>query len=158
MKTSKSPPRGGALPPLFDRIVGHPMGMASAQPLLDAEGLRQSIVHELSLMLNTRCTVRRVIYENHLETIPLFGLPNFLGLADFSYFDASNEEDWSKIARFVETAIQAAEPRIDDVHVKVASYDPSSQSVTVDVHAVLKKGYPLKDIHFPLTLASQTSS
>jgi len=31
-----------------------------------------------------------VVYEGHIEEIPLFGIPDFLGLEDFSDFDASS--------------------------------------------------------------------
>ncbi|MBI2707937.1 MAG: type VI secretion system baseplate subunit TssE [Proteobacteria bacterium] len=145
----------GTLPPLFDRIVDDTMGLGVGSQLLNADELKASIVNELSLVLNTRCTVRKVIYEDHLESIPLFGLPDFFGMGDFSYFDGSNSQDWPKAARFIETAIQAAEPRLENVRVSVDGYDPVNQVLSTTVWASVKKSPLLKDIHFPLAISHQ---
>jgi type VI secretion system lysozyme-like protein len=142
----------GALPPLFDRIIDDKTGGGGESQLFNADQLKESIVNELSLILNTRCTVRKVIYEDHLETIPLFGLPDFFGLGDFSYFDGSNSQDWPNIALFVQTAIQAAEPRLEMIHVTVESYDSLNQALSIEVFAHLKNATLIKEIHFPLTL------
>jgi type VI secretion system lysozyme-like protein len=143
----------GTLPPLFDRIVDDKMGMATSSSLLNAEELRNSIMSEVSIVLNTRCTVRKVIYEDHIETIPLFGLPDFFGLGDFSYFDGSNSAEWPRAARLIETAIQAAEPRLENVSVTVDAYDSINQTLSTTVSAAVKQSNLLKDIHFPLTLS-----
>ncbi len=148
----------GTLPPLFDRIIDDTLGLSLGSQLLNADELKTSIVNELSLALNTRCTVRKVIYEDHLESIPLFGLPDFFGLGDFSYFDGSNSQDWPKAARLIETAIQAAEPRLENIQVSVDGYDPVSQVLSTSVSASVKKSPLLKDIHFPLAISHQPPS
>ena len=141
----------GVLPPLFERIIQPKLGKHIGPPLLNVKGLQESIIHELALLLNTRCTVRKVIYDDHLEEIPLFGLPDFFGLEDFSDFDASNPQAWPKTALIIATAIQAAEPRLQNVHVKIDKYDAANQSLSVSVSASLKEIKLLKEIHFPLT-------
>src|SRR3989338_1193438 len=141
----------GVLPPLFDRIIQPKGGKDFESALLDAKGLQESIIRELGLMLNTRCTLRKVVYDGHIEEIPLFGMPDFLGLEDFSDFDASNPQEWPKTAIVIETAIRAAEPRISNVHVKIDKYDAASQSLSVTVTASLRETKLLKEIHFPLT-------
>jgi type VI secretion system lysozyme-like protein len=148
----------GTPPPLFDRIIEDTLGTGVGSQLLNAEELKASIVNELSLVLNTRCTVRKVIYEDHLESIPLFGLPDFFGLGDFSYFDGSNSQDWPNAARLIETAIQAAEPRLENVRVSVEGYDPVNQTLATTVSASVKKSPLLKDIHFPLAIFHQPPS
>lgn len=148
----------GTLPPLFDRIVQDEGGVNFGQKLLNAQELKESIVRELSLVLNTRCTVRKVIYEDHLESIPFFGLPDFFGLGDFTYFDGANTQDWPKAARLIETAIQAAEPRLKDVHVHIERYDSSEQILHIGVSATVKENNLLKEIHFPLALIHRPSS
>ncbi|MBX9785714.1 MAG: type VI secretion system baseplate subunit TssE [Alphaproteobacteria bacterium] len=142
----------GVLPPLFDRIIQRKMDQAVGEPLLDAKGLQESIIKELSLMLNTRCTVRKVIYDNHIDEIPLFGLPDFFGLEDFSDFDPSNQQTWPKTARIISSAIQAAEPRLQNIHVKIKGYNTSLQSLEIAVSAMIKEAKLLKEIHFPLEL------
>jgi type VI secretion system lysozyme-like protein len=141
----------GTLPPLFDRIVDDRSGWVPPS-LLNAEEVRDSIIQELTLVLNTRCTVRKVIYQDHIETIPLFGFPDFFGLADFSYFDATNPQEWPRTALLIETAIQLAEPRLINIRVKVESYDSINQVLFVMVYASIKEGKLFKEIHFPLTL------
>ncbi len=148
----------GTLPPLFDRIIDDKMEADLGGQLLTAEDLKNSIVNEISLILNTRCTVRKVIYEDHIESIPFFGLPDFFGLGDFSYFDGSSSQEWPSIARFVETAIQAAEPRLENVSVTVEGYDSINQILSTTVSASVKKSHLLKDIHFSLPLSHQPSS
>jgi type VI secretion system protein ImpF len=147
----------GVLPPLFDRIIDDPMGMQIPKQFLPPEDLRASIISELSLILNTRCTVRKVIYEDHLENIPLFGLPDFFGLADYSGVEGANSQEWPKMARFIETTIQAAEPRLENVRVSVEKYDSFTQTLSIMVYASVKQTPELKDIHFPLTLTHKST-
>lgn len=148
----------GTPAPLFDRIVDDKTGLNNPSHLLDEDELRSSIIQELSLVLNTRCTVRKVIYEDHMETIPLFGLPDFFGLADFSQFDGNNSQDWPMAARLIETAIQAAEPRLKNISVSVDGYDNVNQLLSVTVYASVKGNSLLKDIHFPLLLSHKPST
>src|ERR1700722_3499267 len=128
----------GTPAPLFDRIVDNKNDLLPTSHLLNDKELKNSIISELSLILNTRCTVRKVIYQNHMETIPFFGLPDFFGLGDFSYFDGSNNLDWPKAAGFISTAIQAAEPRLKNISVGVDSYDPIRLALHVTISAVMK--------------------
>lgn len=148
----------GTLPPLFDRIAVDRSETGMGSQLLNAQQLKESIIQEVSIILNTRCTVRKVIYRDHMETIPLFGMPDFFGLGDFSYFDASNAQDWSLAASYLETAICAAEPRLKNIMVAIDHYDPVNQSLSVTVSASLKDDKLLKEIHFPLTLHQLAST
>ncbi|HUX78911.1 MAG TPA: type VI secretion system baseplate subunit TssE [Alphaproteobacteria bacterium] len=148
----------GTLAPLFERIIEDKSDVGFVSQLLNAEELKQSIILEVSTILNTRCTVRKVIYEDHLETIPLFGLPDFFGLSDFSYFEGDNPQDWPTVARFIETAISAAEPRLQNIFVNVESYDSVAQTLFVTVSAFIKESKLMKEIHFPLALQNWTSS
>lgn len=141
----------GVMPPLFERIIQHKAEKSFERVLLDEKGLKESIIRELGLILNTRSTVRKVYYEEHLEEIPIFGMPDFFGLEDFSDFDASNRQQWPKIALLVATTIRAAEPRLQNIHVIVDKYDAATQSLSVSVTASLVHAKLLKDIHFPLT-------
>ena len=142
----------GNLPPLFDRIMDDKNDVGFGSQLLDTKGLQESIIQELAIVLNTRCTVRKVIYEDHIDTIPFFGLPDFFGLGDFSYFDGANTQHWPQIARVLETAIQAAEPRLQDIYVQVERFDTLNQNVSVSVSAMMKEGALVKETHFPLNL------
>jgi|JI6StandDraft_1071083.scaffolds.fasta_scaffold422871_1 type VI secretion system lysozyme-like protein len=148
----------GVLPPLFDRIVDEKRGETQPKQLLNTQELKDSIIHELSIILNTRCTVRKAIYEDHIETIPFFGSPDFFGLNDSNSFDGSNTQDWPRTARFIETAIQAAEPRLTNIHVQVDRYDGVSQALYITVLAVMKERNLHKEVQFPLTLFNISAS
>jgi len=145
----------GASPPLFDRIVDPKLGMPTPPALLDAAQMRESIIRELTAVLNTRCTVRNVLYQKHFESIAFFGMPDFFGLQDLSApeFDGSNSNQWPRAARAIQMAIQAAEPRLENVRVSVESYDPSRQQLSIIVRASLKHMSQTEEIHFPLALA-----
>lgn len=147
----------GVLAPLFDRIVDEKDGAIGSQ-FLDAHQLQESIVDELSLILNTRCTVRKAIYRDHVQTIPLFGFPDFFGLEDLSNFDGENSEEWPRVAISIQTAIQAAEPRLREVRVKVENLNPVEQKLLVTVSAIIEEHKLLKEIHFPLELFSPQST
>lgn len=147
----------GTLAPLFDRIIDDRMETSRGSQLLTANELKASIVHEISVILNTRCTVRRIIYEDHIETIPLFGLPDFFGLEDWSDLGAGSTQDWAKAARFLETAIQAAEPRLTNIRVTVEAYDPLTQTLSTRVYGSVKENHEIKEFNFPLTLSHKSS-
>ena len=142
----------GSVPPLFNRIVGDESNQGIDSRLLSEQELEESIIYELSILLNTRCTLRKSIYENHIETIPFFGYPDFYGLGGFSYFNGSNSQTWPQISRFVETAIQMAEPRLQNIHVKVENYDVVTQTLSVAVTADIVHVTLFKSIHFTLRL------
>ena len=148
----------GTLPPLFDRIVQDENGVTLGNKLLNEQELKESIIQELSLILNTRCTVRKVIYEGHMQMIPLFGFPDFFGLGDFSYFDGANAQEWPKAARLIETAIEAAEPRLQNIRVKIESFESVNQTLHIEVLASMEENHLLKEIHFPLSLQQRQSS
>jgi len=141
----------GVLAPLFDRIVDEKDGAIGNQ-FLNSKEVQESIVTELSLILNTRCTVRKVIYRDHIQTIPLFGFPDFFGLSDFSNFDGANPAEWSAIALSIQTAIEAAEPRLGNVFVKVENFSSVEQKLFVSISAVIEESKLLKEIHFPLEI------
>lgn len=141
----------GTLPPLFDRIVDDKNGGIGNQ-FLNARQLQESIVNELSLILNTRSTVRKAIYQDHIQTIPLFGFPDFFGLGDLSNFDGANSQEWPTAALSVELAIQAAEPRLKDIRVKIDKFSSVEQKLYLSVSAFIEDSQLLKEIHFPLEL------
>lgn len=141
----------GVPPPLFDRIVDDKNERQGPQ-LLDARELQESIVSELSILLNTRCTIRKVIYQDHIQTISLFGFPDFFGLGGFSDFDGANPGEWPAAALSIETAIQAAEPRLKDIRVRIDDFSFVEETLFVTVSAFIEESHVLKEIHFPLAL------
>ena len=103
-------------------------------------------------MLNSRCSVRRRLYEGHKEDVLVYGMPDMLGLPDFSYFDAANEQDWARVASLLEMTICAIEPRIQSLKVAVQGFDVKKQELQVQVSGSIQSGSITQDIRFPLTL------
>ncbi len=103
-------------------------------------------------MLNSRCSVRRRLYEGHKEDVLVYGMPDMLGLPDFSYFDAANEQDWVRVASLLEMTICAIEPRIQSLKVAVQGFDVKKQELQVQVSGTIQSGSITQDIRFPLTL------
>lgn len=143
--------RRGTPPPLFDRIVDDKNEYLGGQ-FLNVQELQESILNDLSVILNVRCTVRKVIYKDNIHTIPLFGFPDFFGLEDLNNFDAANPQEWPAAALFIETAIQAAEPRLREIRVTIENFSAVEQILSVMVSAFVNVPHLLKEIHCPLEL------
>lgn len=150
-------PKWGVKPPLFDRIKERDDG-GNYHELLDENGLRESLQQELSIMMDSRVSVRKVRYEDHIFSIPVYGAPDFMGLVDFSYFDAQNNSQWKDIQKYLKTAIEAIEPRLTRVVVRILQYDPEYQELYVEVHGQTNLGSSTQDVVFPMALNSSRQS
>jgi predicted component of type VI protein secretion system len=69
-----------------------------------------------------------------------------------SDFDGANTQEWATAALFIETAIQAAEPRLKDIRVKVENYNAIEQILSLTVSAFINHLDVYQEIHFPLEL------
>ncbi len=143
----------GAPAPLFDRIKVNSQGTGTTPTLLNKNEMVTSVIQEISLMLNSRCTVRRRLYESHIDDVLVYGMPDMLGLPDFSYFDAANEQDWALASKLLEITISSIEPRMQSVKVKISNFDTKAQELVVEISGTVKSGSLTQDIRFPLTLS-----
>lgn len=103
---------GVARVPLLERLAdAEPERGDEARPLrtLDRAGLQASVGRELLRMLNRRVAPRPGMRLSVLD----YGLPDWTGL------HPSNPEDRLRIAREIERAILAFEPRLREPHVEV---------------------------------------
>lgn len=153
---SGKPSFRGAPAPLFDRIKVPAQGSggsARSLSLLDKDEVVASVIKEIALMLNSRCTIRRRLYEDHIDDVLVYGMPDMLGLPDFTYFDAANEQDWSLASKLLEITISSIEPRIRNVKAKIQNFDPKTQDLIAEISGTVKSGPLTQDIRFPLTLS-----
>src|SRR5437762_726666 len=116
LKDARAEPKSiaGAPVPLFDRLIDDDPDTLHEQPTkryYNRFELIQSIEREVARILNTRATVKRAEYDDFSEDRLNFGLPEMFGLGDFSQYDATNQEDWARIADLCEQAIMRYEPR-----------------------------------------------
>lgn len=128
----------GAPRPLFDRLIDEDSEQQTEHPVkkyYDRFELIQSIEREIERILNTRATVKRTEYDDFSEDPLNFGLPEMFGLADFSQFDGTRQDNWPRIAELCEQAIMRYEPRIKNVIASVTGFDNKTQSLSMTIQA-----------------------
>lgn len=147
----------GALAPLFDRLMDlEPSLTQELDPFapLNAVQLQESITHELSLVLNTRPTAKRLADEDIPDSISDYCLPTFFGLADFSWFDAGQDFYLHKIVRLLEEVIRHYEPRLMNPKIKVRERDRAILGLHVDISGTIDPGDGVRQVNFPLSIAN----
>lgn len=140
LKDARAEPKriAGAPVPLFDRLIDDDPETVTEQPVkryYNRFELIQSIEREVARILNTRATVKRAEYDDFSEDPLNFGLPEMFGLGDFSQYDATNQQNWPRIAELCEQAITRYESRIKNVTATVTAFDKKTQSLSVTIHA-----------------------
>jgi type VI secretion system lysozyme-like protein len=158
IKDARAEPKGmvGASIPLFDRLMDDDPEEDRKYPIkrfYNRFELIQSIEREVGRILNTRTTAKRVEYDELFEDPMNFGLPEMYGLADFSQYDAANEEDWNWIAEICEQAILRYEPRIKNVVVSVVEFNQRTQSLSLTIHADFAIKEFKGEVTFPVAFA-----
>ena len=111
-----------------------------------------SVISEISKILNTRLTARLDDYEM-LKDDPLsFGIPSLFGLNDSHSFDSSSPNQWVKIARLCERAITTFESRMTEVKVTIESFDRSRQALNIVVGGKIYLNKVREEVRFPVAL------
>jgi type VI secretion system protein ImpF len=143
-------PIKGAKALLFERLVDESPNLpGEAQPfrIYGVEALRNSVHRELMRLLNTRCPLPGGPVDEQDRTVFDYGIP------DFSYMGASSDTDTQQLARNLERAIVAYEPRLQDVHVTIEPAKNSKSTVTGILNATLAVGNINEPVSFPLVLS-----
>ena len=102
--------------PLFDRLVDRQLDLRrEARPMrtLDRRGLKESVRRELEQLLNTRSPFPVHRLPPAERTVLDYGIP------DFSMFSARRFADRQELAAMLRRAIEAFEPRLADVQVRL---------------------------------------
>ncbi len=151
----KNTSKTGALAPLFDRLVDenlsvreelHPFQTLSRQELVD------SITAEISLVLNTRPTAKRLADTETTDSFSDYKLPIFFGLADFSWFEGSNDFSLHQVVRRLEEIIAHFEPRLKNPKVRVKDMDKSILGMHVDITGDIMVDDVMERYNFPVTI------
>ncbi|MCX7338469.1 MAG: type VI secretion system baseplate subunit TssE [Alphaproteobacteria bacterium] len=152
--------RYGIKSPLFDRLVDEDPGQEWENTnsfFLEGEAVVQSVMAEVSKILNTRFVEKRKTYTTKEDGILSFGLPSLFGLIDFSSLDAANSHKRKKIAKICEKTIRTFEPRITSVDVQVANYSQNRQSLSIVVRGAIKTKASKSKISFPVVIDCKES-
>lgn len=145
----------GALAPLFDRLTD--LNLWDKEEItpyhrLDFERLKQSILSEVSLILNTRPTAKRQAKKGPKGSVSDYALPIYFGLGDFSWFEAGSDFYKHQIARRVEEAIRYYEPRLKKPRVKVSQVDKTILGIRVDIAGEIVIDDVRERLNFPMAI------
>ena len=112
----------------------------------------ESIIGEISKILNTRLTAKNADYEN-LKDDPLnFGIPSLFGFTDFHSFDSTSPNQWWRISKLCENAITAFETRLTNVRVTIEGLDPHRQALNITIKGYIFLYKIREEVRFPLAL------
>lgn len=143
-------PIRGAKALLFERLVDeNPAVQREAQPfrIYDVGGVRESVERELVRLLNTRCPLPASAVDEQDRTVIDYGVP------DFAYMAASSGTDVQQLARILERAIAAYEPRLKEVHVSLEPASNNHAAVIGAITGILVVGSVREPVSFPVEAA-----
>lgn len=109
--------------------------------MLSAEGLKTSVRREIARILNTRSPLEWEEFMKRPLSVIDFGLP------DFSGWSVQDPRTLQRLSGAIERALDAFEPRIDDVRVEVR-HDRSTHRLVVDVACDLPLGGEVEAVSF----------
>ena len=124
-------PNKGSKAPLFDRIIDNNPEIKNEHPkkvILNRALVIESIVAEISMLLNTRLSATAQIYSRYG-----LGLPWMYGIPDFTSIDPADKSQWWRNARLFENAITYFEPRLKNVKVSIDHFDGKNQRLYVSI-------------------------
>ena len=143
-------PVKGARALLFDRLVDEEPRKAGEGRPLRVHGeysLRKSVQRELMRLLNTRCPGTRWPLDPEDRTVLDYGIP------DFSWMSAASGSDLEELARTVEHAIAAYEPRLQQARITIKPSPGDRSAVRGEIHAMLLIDKVKEPVSFPLVIA-----
>ena len=134
-KPEPKPKKGHKLP-FFDRLIDDSPDTPTEHPkkiLLNRAQVLESIVNEVSRLLNTRLSATAKIYSFYRNQDYGLGLPWMYGVPDFTSMDPANKTQWVRISELFENAINYFEPRLQKVKVSLYLFDGQSQRLYVSI-------------------------
>jgi len=135
--------------PLFARLFDHePRRREEVQPrrVLSREHLIESILSELSRVLNTRCSTTMADLEGRERHVANYGLP------DFTTLNPTSETDRQRLSRLIVEAVRAYEPRLRNPLVEVRADPANGRVLRVTLDGMLVIGNMSEPVSFPLVI------
>jgi len=143
-------PTTGDRAPLFERLSDdNPAASGEPRPqrLLDADGIRRSVLAELQRLLNTRRGPAAGRW-------PVAGTVLGYGVPDHALDNPASVRDQKALCTEVENAIRAFEPRLQDVRVWVADDAGGRGRLALGLTGTIKLDRHAIPVHFPMTLSA----
>jgi len=132
--------------PLFDRLGASGAAGQTASRSTDRRLLFQSILDELSRLLNSRSPVLPEYAEWANGTVLDYGIP------DLSSVTPAREGDRQKVAEIIERRVAAYEPRLCDVRASVMPSPGDSQGLHIVISGSVRVGSTREPISLPIAL------
>ena len=132
--------------PLFDRLTDlEPERQIEVRPArsLERRGLKESVRRELECLFNTRIPLAAEAVQGRPRTVLEYGVP------DFSTYSPHNPDDVRRLEEHLREAVEAFEPRLDEVAVKAHTAVPGKQGLGVQVDAVMIIDGVREPVSFP---------
>jgi type VI secretion system protein ImpF len=140
------PIRGSPLP-LFDRLAqGSPEDAGNERRILDSRNIRESVLRDLSRLLNTRSSMSAPLRHLTEGTVLDYGLP------DFSSFSPASDADRTVLAQGIAARIAAHESRLRNVRVVLRADKGNAKAVTGVIVASLLIGTVYEPVNFYMTM------
>lgn len=139
---------------LFDRLAqtrpADRQGGSGAVPrMLDAEGLRASILGQLRALLNTRVALDIDTLEGRERTTIDYGLP------DLSAFPVGNSEAMARLARHISRTIAVYEPRLQVRDVTMEALPGRRNALVARVGGSVRIGPMVVPVSFVIALGEE---
>jgi len=139
--------------PLFDRLVDRsPKLRHEVRPArtLDRRGLRESVRRELERLLNTRCPFPVHRLADRPRSVLDYGLPELTG------FSAHSFEDRERLAELIRRAVEAFEPRLSDVRVRLEPAPGDALSLIGSLEGLLQFDGVTEPVSFQAAVETRT--
>lgn len=120
--------------------------------MLDRSSVRESIVRDLSRLLNTRAPLFGPVPERASHTVLNYGVP------DFSSLNPRSESDAAGLSALIAERISRFEPRLAEVRVMLTKNPESHNSLIGIVYASLILGKAREPVSFPLLFDAGTDA
>jgi type VI secretion system protein ImpF len=131
--------------PLFDRLAGK---LATSD---DEAPAQHTLRQDLLRLFNVRNGLTIEEFLGDCPTALHYGLPDTLGLSPQSATDLARWE------RVVARAIALYEPRLSQVHVRIASDAARPAQARIEIDAAVALGWHLSHVHFHMLVDGATA-
>lgn len=141
---------------LFDRLQGgRPFERPERTPLrgYDRERLYDSLLRELTRLLNARCPVTGDIALARNPTILDYGLPDL----DQGGRLVLRESDRKRVSKIIERTIEAFEPRIRNVEVDILRWPEPGSRLEIAISGYVMLDERMEPLSFTMAIGDQST-
>ncbi len=137
----------GSFNPLFNRLIDNRDGKI-IPVTLNKEQLIQSIMDDIALLLNTRCTLKWEEYIQQMTPDLTWGVPDLYGLPDFLQLDPKDKSTWNLVQEAIQNALRIFEPRLKNPKVSIERFEESKQNLVAHIQGAISFENMVEPLNF----------